>query len=573
MPPVFGPLVVVADPLEVLGRAQRHDRLAVAEAEQRDLRPVEELLDDDPSARPWRGRPARGRAPRRGRSVTTTPLPAARPSSLTTCGRAQRVERVDSTSPMVVHTWARAVGTSAAAMTSLANALLPSSRAASADGPKTGDARRRAPRPPPPRPAGPPGRPRRGRRRARRASAAMPSPSSRPPGQRLAQGEGVHARVAGGGDDRVDLLVGGQCPDDGVLASTGADDENLHGPSVENSPKIKCAASRGGRGDISRGRRAADVRSPGGGTCNQARGSTVSTGQQWTKVGAEVKPLRGGLPSLTGSRQGRTMGSTAHRTDESAGRHWLTARTPDARSHDGRLPTDPLQPTTRGPLAPRPGDPDARRRSGHPATTTTRPRRRSPASTSRSSSTPSPPGPCSSPRACRADLVDESLRWLAGEGLVRLHEGGHRGAPPGHLPARPRRRPRAAGARHPLRGPRARPGRTSRPASHIAPPDTAAVRILQSMDELAAATRRSDRSRRPSRSAASGPCRRAPATSSPPAPQPRGAQHRGRRGAARDDDRLRHRGPRPRQRPGGPRGTRARRGAVPLHHRDPVLGA
>ena len=68
-------------------------------------------------------------------SVTTTPLPAASPSSLTTCG-APRASSASSTSASVVHTWARPVGTSAADMTSFANALLPSSRAASADGPK-----------------------------------------------------------------------------------------------------------------------------------------------------------------------------------------------------------------------------------------------------------------------------------------------------------------------------------------------------------------------------------------------------------------------------------------------------
>ena len=69
-------------------------------------------------------------------SVTTTPLPAASPSSLTTCG-APSASRAASTSSIVVQTWASAVGTSAAAMTSLAKDLLPSRRAASAEGPKT----------------------------------------------------------------------------------------------------------------------------------------------------------------------------------------------------------------------------------------------------------------------------------------------------------------------------------------------------------------------------------------------------------------------------------------------------
>ena len=70
-------------------------------------------------------------------SVTTTPLPAASPSSLTTCG-APNASSAASTSSTVVHTCASPVGTSAADMTSLAKALLPSSRAACADGPKHG---------------------------------------------------------------------------------------------------------------------------------------------------------------------------------------------------------------------------------------------------------------------------------------------------------------------------------------------------------------------------------------------------------------------------------------------------
>ena len=68
-------------------------------------------------------------------SVTTTPLPAARPSSFTTYG-APSSSRAATASARVSQTNARAVGTPAAAMTSLANALDPSSRAASRLGPK-----------------------------------------------------------------------------------------------------------------------------------------------------------------------------------------------------------------------------------------------------------------------------------------------------------------------------------------------------------------------------------------------------------------------------------------------------
>ena len=67
--------------------------------------------------------------------VTTTPLPAARPSSLTTYG-GPNASRAAATSSGVLQSRASAVGTPAAAITSLANAFDPSSRAAAPDGPK-----------------------------------------------------------------------------------------------------------------------------------------------------------------------------------------------------------------------------------------------------------------------------------------------------------------------------------------------------------------------------------------------------------------------------------------------------
>ena len=182
-------------------------------------------------------------------SVTTTPLPAASPSSLTTCG-APRASSASATSSRVVQTRAIAVGTSAAAMTSLAKALLPSSRAASADGPNTakpgladrvGDTGHQGR-------LGPDhhevdGVPTGERDDARAVEQAA--------GERFAQGDGVHPGVAGGHDHRIHVRVGAKGLDDGVLAGTGTDDENLHGPSVESRPTgHECAASRGGRGDI-----------------------------------------------------------------------------------------------------------------------------------------------------------------------------------------------------------------------------------------------------------------------------------------------------------------------------------
>ena len=47
MPPVFGPAIAVEDPLVVLRRGQRHDVLAVAERQQRQLLPLEVLLEHD----------------------------------------------------------------------------------------------------------------------------------------------------------------------------------------------------------------------------------------------------------------------------------------------------------------------------------------------------------------------------------------------------------------------------------------------------------------------------------------------------------------------------------------------
>src|SRR5690625_4702905 len=69
--------------------------------------------------------------------VTMTPLPAASPSSFTTCG-APNSSSATTTSSTVRHTRDAPVGTLAAAMISLANAFEPSSTAAAFDGPKTG---------------------------------------------------------------------------------------------------------------------------------------------------------------------------------------------------------------------------------------------------------------------------------------------------------------------------------------------------------------------------------------------------------------------------------------------------
>ena len=89
-----------------------------------------------PKTRETRHRSAATRASARS-AQTVTPLPAASPSAFTTTAPGCSSSAA-STSASVRHRRWRAVGTPAAAMTSLANAFEPSSRAASAPGPKTG---------------------------------------------------------------------------------------------------------------------------------------------------------------------------------------------------------------------------------------------------------------------------------------------------------------------------------------------------------------------------------------------------------------------------------------------------
>ena len=127
MPPVLGPASSSPTRLKSWAGASATTVVAVADAEDRHLGPVEELLDDEPPVGLGEAGARVLAAASSRESVTTTPLPAARPSSLTTCG-APRASSAASTSSIVVQTWASAVGTSAAAMTSLAKDLLPSRR-------------------------------------------------------------------------------------------------------------------------------------------------------------------------------------------------------------------------------------------------------------------------------------------------------------------------------------------------------------------------------------------------------------------------------------------------------------
>ena len=193
MPPVFGPVVAVADPLVVLRRRHRDRPLAVAQREQRQLLAVEVLLDDDrrrsPKRRSTRNASSAARASRLVGGDDHA-LAGGEPVGLEHDRVAldRRHARLDGRR----RPSGRAVGTPAASITSLANALVPSSRAAAALGPKrampglgervdeAGDQRRLRPddRQVDALARAPPRRAPRRRRRAtssRRASAAMPA--------------------------------------------------------------------------------------------------------------------------------------------------------------------------------------------------------------------------------------------------------------------------------------------------------------------------------------------------------------------------------------------------------------
>ncbi len=157
-------------------------------------------------------------------SVTTTPLPAARPSSLTTYG-GPNASSAAAASSGVVQTCAIAVGTPAAAITSLANALDPSSSAAARDGPEAAD----------PAVADGVGDPR-DEGRLGPDDDEVGADLLREGGHgitvelvdRVQRGEGRDPRVAGRCVDLLDGRVAREREREGVLAASGADDEDLH---------------------------------------------------------------------------------------------------------------------------------------------------------------------------------------------------------------------------------------------------------------------------------------------------------------------------------------------------------
>ena len=123
------PEIPVLGPLEVLRSQQRDGGGPVRQREQRHLRSVQVLLDDHGAAR--------GRVLLRGGQVvvTTTPLPAARPSALTTYGGPNSASAASASAALVqVRAWA--VGIPAASMIRFAYDLDPSITAARRLGPK-----------------------------------------------------------------------------------------------------------------------------------------------------------------------------------------------------------------------------------------------------------------------------------------------------------------------------------------------------------------------------------------------------------------------------------------------------
>ena len=192
MPPVFGPSSLSPTRLKSCA-GERGDGGAVAEAEQRDLRALEELLDDDPAAALVE---AGARVRERGIAVVRhhDALAGREPVVLDDMRHPSASSAV-STSSMVVQTWASPVGTSAAAMTSLAKLLLPSSWARRPTD-RSRESRHRAQR-----------RPRRPRGCLRpdddKVHGAVPGERGDAravedaAGQRFAEGHRIHARVPG----------------------------------------------------------------------------------------------------------------------------------------------------------------------------------------------------------------------------------------------------------------------------------------------------------------------------------------------------------------------------------------
>ena len=176
--------------------------------------------------------------------VTTTPLPAARPSSFTTYG-GPISSRAASAASAVSQTSARAVGTPAAAMTSLANAFDPSSRAAAALGPKQSIPRARTAS------AAPATRADSGPMTTRSAPTARARSPTASASVTTTGWQGTSAAMpALPGAQRTSVTAGSssQSAHQGVLAGAGPDDEDLHDcQNFHHGRRLAGLARRGSR--------------------------------------------------------------------------------------------------------------------------------------------------------------------------------------------------------------------------------------------------------------------------------------------------------------------------------------
>ena len=243
MPPVFGPLVAVEDPLVVLRRRHRDRALAVAQRQQRELLADEVLLDDDAARRrsaARRGTSCRARAGLglvRGDDDALAGGEAVEldDDRVALDRRHARRRRVDDRDHA-------AVGTPAAAMISLANAFEPSSRAAAAPSARTPRSPARRQR------VDEAGDERRLRPDddevdvlALGAASTSPSMSSTPTSTSVASlGDPGVARAR---EHLGRLRRARQRPDDRVLAPAGADDEDLQHSERAMKSSIGIAAS------------------------------------------------------------------------------------------------------------------------------------------------------------------------------------------------------------------------------------------------------------------------------------------------------------------------------------------
>ena len=221
MPPVFGPLVRVEDALVVLGGRERHRALAVADREQRQLLALEELLEHDlgvPEAAFAEEDVEGGARASRSSAAMITPLPAASTSALRTAGYEAQA-RWAAASSRSRNTACEAVGTPHSFISCLAYALEPSIRAAAAEGPKAGmPACRELVHQP-------------GDQRRLGPHHDQVHPARAGEADQIVVGEaldavGGDARVAGRGQHFRRLRAPQQGPDERVLATAAADDED-----------------------------------------------------------------------------------------------------------------------------------------------------------------------------------------------------------------------------------------------------------------------------------------------------------------------------------------------------------